>query len=144
MEFLFRSTYVMPELAPLMIFLISGWYDFHLLSFSDRNMSGNVWNHPSGRSMFDLCSHQTFSYEVSFSDVTWHSGTWLYTVTPSIYQTLHQFLTLLPTLTLFPTLTLVPNFGRFSWNIATGAASQKRTLTPSHTWSCPIVDLHLF
>ena len=31
-----------------------------------------------------------------FHDVTWHSGTWLCTMTPSIDQTLHPFANLLP------------------------------------------------
>ena len=39
---------------------------------------------------------------------------------------------------------LITEFRRFPWNIATGAASQQRTLTPPDTWSCPIWDLHLF
>ena len=39
---------------------------------------------------------------------------------------------------------LITEFWRFPWNIATGAASQQRTLTPPDTWSCPIWDLHLF
>ena len=32
----------------------------------------------------------------------------------------------------------------FSKNIATGAASQQRTLTPPDNWSCPKRDLHVF
>ena len=39
---------------------------------------------------------------------------------------------------------LINEFWRFPWSIATGAASQQRTLTPPDTWSCPIWDLHLF
>ena len=58
----------------------------------------------------DLIKH----YEVSpLPNVTWHSGTWPYTMTPSIDQTLHQFANLLPNLTLLPILTLLPNFGGF-------------------------------
>ena len=45
----------------------------------------------------DLIGH----YEVSLSHVTWHSGTWPYTMTSSIYQTLHQFANLLPNWTFF-------------------------------------------
>ena len=67
-----------------------------------------------------------------------------YTVTPSIDLTLHQFVNILPNWTLLSILTLLPNFESFQWNIATGAASQQRTLTPPDTWSCPIWDLHLF
>ena len=58
----------------------------------------------------DLIKH----YEVSLSqNVTWHSGTWPYTTTPSIDQTLHLFANLLPNWTLIPILTLLPNFGGF-------------------------------
>ena len=46
-------------------------------------------------------------------NVTWHSGTWPYTMTPPIDQKLHKFATLLPNLTLLPILTLLPNFGGF-------------------------------
>ena len=57
----------------------------------------------------DLIKH----YEVSLPNVTWHSGTWPYTMTPSIHQTLHLFANLLPNWTLIPILTLLPNFGGF-------------------------------
>ena len=46
-------------------------------------------------------------------NVTWHSGTWPYTMTASIDQTLHQFANLLPNWTLIPILTLLPDFGGF-------------------------------
>ena len=46
-------------------------------------------------------------------NVTWHSGTWPYTMTHSIDQALHQFANLLPNWTLLPILTLLPNFGGF-------------------------------
>ena len=48
-----------------------------------------------------------------FPNVTWHSGTWPCTMTPSIDQTLHQFANLLPNWTLLPILTLLPNFRGF-------------------------------
>ena len=66
--------------------------------------------------------HQTLS-SPPLRNVTWHSGTWPSTVTPSTDQTLDQFMNLLPNLTLLPILTLLPNFGRFPVNIATDAAS---------------------
>ena len=47
------------------------------------------------------------------SNVTWHSGTWPYTMTPSIVQTLHLFANLLPNWTLIPILTLLPIFGGY-------------------------------
>ena len=46
-------------------------------------------------------------------DATWHSGTWPYTMTPSIDQTLHQFENLLSNRTLLPILTFLPNSGGF-------------------------------
>ena len=48
-----------------------------------------------------------------YGDDIWHSGTWPYTMTPSIDQTLHLFAILLPNWTLIPILTLLPNFGGF-------------------------------
>ena len=57
----------------------------------------------------DLIKH----YEVSLPNVTWHSGTWPYTMSHSNDQTLHQFANLLPNWTLLPILTLLPNFGGF-------------------------------
>ena len=52
-------------------------------------------------------------WSLPLPDVTWHSGTWPYTMTPSIDQTLHQFANLLPNWTLLPILTFLPNFGGF-------------------------------
>ena len=57
-------------------------------------------------------SHQTL-WSLPLPNVTWHSGTWPYTMTHSIDQTLHQFANLLPNWTLLPILTLLPNFGGF-------------------------------
>ena len=57
-------------------------------------------------------SHQTL-WSLPLQNVTWHSGTWPYTMTPSIDQTLHLFANLLPNWTLIPILTLLPNFGGF-------------------------------
>ena len=57
-------------------------------------------------------SHQTL-WSLPLPNVTWHSGTWPYTMTPSIDQTLHLFANLLPNWTLIPILTLLPNFGGF-------------------------------
>ena len=57
-------------------------------------------------------SHQTL-WSLPLPNVTWHSGTWPYTMTPSIVQTLHLFANLLPNWSLIPILTLLPNFGGF-------------------------------
>ena len=77
-----------------------------------------------------------------FPNVIWHSGTWPYEVASSTDQTLHEFLNLFPNWTFLPILILLPNFERFPWwNIATGAASQQRTLAPPDTWSCLTLGL---
>ena len=55
-------------------------------------------------------SHQTL-WNLHLLNVTLHFWTWPYTVTPSIDQTLHQFVTLIPILI------LLPNFGRFQSKI---------------------------
>ena len=55
----------------------------------------------------------TSVWSLPLPNVTWYSGTWPYTMTPSIDQTLHQFADLLPNWTLLPILTLLPNFGGF-------------------------------
>ena len=74
-------------------------------------------------------------------NVTRHSGWWPSTVTPSIDQALHQFLTLLLILTLLPNLTFYLIARGFHRTFATGAACQQRTLTPPDTWSCPTLGL---
>ena len=75
------------------------------------------------------------------SNITQNSGCWPYTVTPSIVQALHQFFTSLLIWTLMPNLTfyLIPRC--FHRTFATGAASQRRTLTLADTWSCPTLGL---
>ena len=52
-------------------------------------------------------------WSLPLPNVTWHSGTWPYTMTYSIAQTSHQFANVLPNWTLLPILTLLPNFGGF-------------------------------
>ena len=119
-------------------------------------MSWNVWNRPSGSFMVDMgissnimkspspkcymvnrgpwmstvvlycwCHSDNASVHLYF---TWHSGTWPYTMTPSIDQISHQYRT-----GLYYRFDLITKFWRFPYNIATGAASQQRTLTP-----CPV------
>ena len=80
-------------------------------------------------------------YKSWFTNVTRHSGWWPSTVTPSIDQALHQFLTLLLILTLLPNLTIYLIARGFHRTFATGAACQQRTLTPPDTWSCPTLGL---
>ena len=63
-------------------------------------------------------------YEVSLSQ-TWHSGTWPYTVTPSIDQTFHRVTEMEVSIAQF----------------AITAAIQQWTLTPPFTWSCSMFGL---
>ena len=111
MVFLSHSSYGMPGLAPLMNVLFKGRRDFHLSS-SDRDMLWKVWNRPSESFMVDMGISSNIR-SLPFPNVTWLSGTWPCTMTPSIDQTLHQFANLLPNWNLLPILTLLPNFGGF-------------------------------
>ena len=71
-------------------------------------------------------------------------GLWPYTVTPSIDQTLHLFLTMLLIWTLLLNLTVYLIARGSHWTFAMGTACQQRTLTHPDTWSCPIYDLRMF
>ena len=81
--------------------LLRQGYVMECLKSSLRKFLWSIWG-----------SHQTL-WSLPLSNVTWHSGTWPYTMTPSIDQTLQQFSNLLPNWTLIPILTLLPNFGGF-------------------------------
>ena len=70
-----------------------------------------------------------------------HSGLCPSTVTPSIDQALHQFLTLLLIWTLLPNLSFYLIARGFHRTFATGAVCQQRTLTPKDTLSCPTLGL---
>ena len=72
---------------------------------------------------------------------TRHSGWWPSTVTPSIDQAFHQFLTLLLIWTLLPNLTFNLIARGFHRTFETGATCKQRTLTPADTWSCPTLGL---
>ena len=91
-------------------------------------------------------SHQTL-WSLPLPNVTWHSGTWPYTMTPSIDMTLHQFAKLLPNWTLIPILTLLPNFGGFHRTLQrVRLANRGRLLlrtpgpVPFGTWFCSNVE----
>ena len=74
-------------------------------------------------------------------NVTRHTGWWPSTVTPSIDQAFHQFLTLLLIWTLLPNLTFYLIARGFHGIFAKGAACQQRTLTPPNTMCCPTLWL---
>ena len=73
--------------------LLGQWYVIEGLK-SYQEVLWSIWG-----------SHQTL-WILPLPNVTWHSGTWPYTMTHSIDKTLHQFANLLPNWTLFPILTL--------------------------------------
>ena len=81
--------------------LLGQGYVMERLKFVSQKVLWSIWG-----------SHQTL-WSLLLPNVTWHSGTWPYTMTPSIDQTLHQFANLLPNWTLLPILTFLPNFGGF-------------------------------
>ena len=81
--------------------LLGQGYVMERLKSSLRKVLWSIWG-----------SHQTL-WSPPLPNITWHSGTWPYTMTHSIDQTLHQFTNLLPNWTLLPILTLLPNFGGF-------------------------------
>ena len=86
--------YGMPELALLMNVLFRERCDFHV-SFSGRDMTGNVWNRPSGSSVVDMgISSNIMNSPSPKCNMT--LGTWSYTLLPSINQTFHWIVTLLP------------------------------------------------
>ena len=72
----------------------------------------DVWNRLSGSYMVDMGISSNIM-KSPLPNVTWHSGTWSYTVTPSIDQTFHQIVTLLPNWTFLLFLALLPNSRRF-------------------------------
>ena len=76
-------------------------YGMECLKSSLRKFYGRYW---------DLIKK---IWSLPLPNVTWHSGTWPYTMTPSIDQTLHQIANLLPSWTLLPISTLLPNYGGF-------------------------------
>ena len=115
--------------------------DFHL-SCSGRDISRSVWNRPSASSMVDM--------EISSSIIESPS--------PKCYMTIWDMIIYSPPLIRHYNKTwpcyrigpycrfwrhcLIP--GGFHTTFAKDAASHQRTFTSPDTWSCPILDLHLF
>ena len=88
-------------------------------------------------------------WSIPLPNVTWHSGTWPYTMTPSIDKTLHQFINLLPNWTLLPILTLLPNFDGFHRTLqrvrlANRVGLLPRTLVLSHLGPAFVLMLRPF
>ena len=81
----------------------------------------------------------TRSPEVPFSRML--QEWWPYTVTPSIDQALHQYLTLLLIWALLQNLTFYLIARGLHRTFATDAACQQRTLTSPDIWSCPTLGL---
>ena len=82
-------------------------------------------------------SHQTL-WSIPLPNVTWHSGKWPYTMTPSIDKTLHQFANLIPNWTLF-----LPIFGGFHRTLQRMRLANRGRLllrtpgpVPFGTWIC--------
>ena len=78
--------------------------------------------HPS--KMFYGTSHKSVKqYEPPLPHVTQHSGGWPYTVTLSIDQILHKFLTFYWSGPYYQ-FDFLPNYARFPWNICNGCGMQ--------------------
>ena len=104
MAFLSHNSSDTPGLAPL-INVIPLMRAVQLsIGFSDSDMSRNVWNRLL-RSYMIGTEILPNNMMPPLPNVTRHSGWWPYTVTPSIDETSHQFLTLLVIWTLLPNLT---------------------------------------
>ena len=136
--FSYHSWYSMPWLAPLLNDLIWGWHEFHIYKFFGQGYVGNIWNRLLGSSIVEMGSHQTI-WSRPLLNIAQHSGTWPYTLAPSIDQTCHKIVTKLDLITAFD---LIYKFQEVS--TAMDVACQQRRLTHPDTWSCPFWDLHLF
>ena len=99
-------------------------------------MSWNVWNRPSGSFMVDMgisSNIMKFPSPKCYMKV-WDMTIYNDTLNWSDITTICELITEVDRITDFD---LITYFRRFPYNIATGAASQQRTLTPLDTWSCP-------
>ena len=140
MTFLFHSSYGMPGLAPLMNVLFWGLRDFHI-SFSNRDVSGNVWIRLLGSSMVDKgissnnmkspspkC-YMTFWDMILYSDSLHRSGISLN----------HDLVTELDLISDFD---LITKYWEVSIeHFAMGVASKRKKLTLLDTWSFPVLGL---
>ena len=103
-------------------------------------MLRNVWNRLLGDSMVVT---GILPNNMRFPSPECYTTFWRMTntMTPSIDEAIHQFLTLLLIWNLLKNLTFYLIVWSFHRTFATGAASQQRTLTPPETWSCPTLGL---
>ena len=140
-----HSSYGMQGLVSLMNVLFWERRDFHV-RFSGRDMSGNVWNRPSGSSIvvdmgiLIFGSHHTWWSPLSLMllDLMGHDHTYIQGHPPSIRHLIKSYLCYRTgPYYRFDIIT-------FFWKVSIGAAIWQRTLTPENTWSCPIWYLHLF
>ena len=67
-----------------------------------------IWTFEIGSQevLWSIWGSQQTLWSLPLPNVTWHSSTWAYKATPSIYQTLQKCVTLFPNWALLPTLTL--------------------------------------
>ena len=123
-------SYGIPGLDSHAYFILRARCDFYA-SFSDSDMSGNVWN-PTGNSLLDMeissnimKSPSPNVYDIIGHDhIQWHPPfiryftiSWLCYWTGTYYYFWHYY--------------LIP--GGFHWTFATVVASKQRTLTPPDT-----------
>ena len=115
--------------------LLGQEYVMERLKFLPQEVLRSIWG-----------SHQTL-WSLPLPNVTWHSGTWPYTMTPSIDQTWHQFAKLWPNWTSLPILNFLLNFGGFHRTLQrVRLANRGRLLlrtpgpVPFRTCICSIVE----
>ena len=121
-----HSLYSMPGLAPHMNVLFWERCDFYV-SFSGMDMSGNVWNRPSGSSMVDMwiSSSIMLSPSPKYSLTFWNMIIYSDTLHWSNIALNRDLVTELELSTVFDVITL--------FHKRTGASSQQWTLTPPAT-----------
>ena len=119
------------RLAPLMNVLFCGRCDFPI-SFSGR-ISQGTFEIVSKEILWSVWGSYKIIWGSPLPNLTRHSIGWPYTVTPSIDETLHQFLTPLLIWTLLPNLTFHLIVWGFHRTFAMDAVCQQRTLTPPDT-----------
>ena len=137
----FNSSNTPGHFLLLWMFYFEGMCDFPI-SFSSRDMSKNFRN-VSMKFLWSVQGSYQTIWSPPLSNVTWHSGRWPYTVTPSIDEISHQFLTTLRW-TLLPNMNLYLIERGFHRTFTTGAACHRGCLLIRTPGSVPLWDLHMF